>query len=103
MVDDSVAFPSLGDADLALLEGLGTRRTVEAGEYLFREGDQTYNFYAVLSGVVEIVSEADGSDHVIIRHGAGRFIGELGLLTGQRVFLSARVIEPGEVVVLSRE
>jgi CRP-like cAMP-binding protein len=53
--------------------------------------------------VVEIVLESDGSDHVIVTYDAGRFVGELGLLTGQRVFVSARVVEPGEVVVLSRE
>jgi thioredoxin reductase (NADPH) len=103
MLDDPVAFPLLNDADVALLEGLGTRRTVDTGEYLFREGDETYDFYAVLSGAVEIVVQADGSEDVIIRHGAGRFVGELGLLTGQRVFVSARVTEPGEVVVLSRD
>jgi thioredoxin reductase (NADPH) len=103
MLDDAVAFPLLNDADLALLEGLGTRQTVGIGEYLFRQGDETYDFYVVLSAVVEIVVQADASDHVIVRHGAGRFVGELGLLTGQRVFVSARVVEPGDVLALSRE
>jgi thioredoxin reductase (NADPH) len=51
---------------------------------------------------VEIVVPADGTDRVIARHGAGRFLGELNLLTGQRVFVSARVVEPGEVIVLPR-
>jgi thioredoxin reductase (NADPH) len=103
MLDDAVAFPLLNDADLALLEGLGSRQTVGIGQYLFRQGDENYNFYVVRSGVVEIVVQTDGSDHVIVRHGAGRFVGELGLLTGQRVFVSARVVEPGDVLVLSRE
>jgi thioredoxin reductase (NADPH) len=103
MLDAAVAFPVLNDADLTLLEGLGTRQTVGVGEYLFRQGDETYNFYVVLSAVVEIVVPVDGSDHVIVRHGAGRFVGELGLLTGQRVLVSARVVEPGDVLALSRE
>jgi thioredoxin reductase (NADPH) len=103
MLDDAAAFPLLNETDLALLEGLGTRQRVGVGEYLFRQGDETYNFYVVLSAVVEIVVQADGSDHVIVRHGAGRFVGELGLLTGQRVFVSARVVEAGEVLALSRE
>jgi thioredoxin reductase (NADPH) len=38
---------------------------------------------------------------VIARHGPGRFVGELNLLTGQRPFLSARVTEPGRVLALS--
>jgi thioredoxin reductase (NADPH) len=103
MLDEAVAFPLLGDADLTLLQGLGTRQTVGIGQYLFQRGDETYNFYVVLSGTVEIVVQADGADHVIVRHGAGRFVGELGLLTGQRVLVSARVVEPGEVLGLSRE
>src|SRR5207244_13530839 len=59
--------------------------------------------HAVLSGAVEIVVHADGTDRVITRHGPGRFVGELNLVTGLRVFVSARVVEPGEVVVVSRQ
>src|SRR2546428_1527667 len=59
--------------------------------------------HAVLAGGVEIVVHADGTDRVIARHGPGRFVGELNLVTGLRVFVSARVVEPGEVVVVSRQ
>ncbi|HEX4578460.1 MAG TPA: FAD-dependent oxidoreductase [Candidatus Dormibacteraeota bacterium] len=102
MVDDPAAFPTLEPSELAVLEQLGTRRPTAAGDYLFREGDVTYDFYVVLSGSVEIVIHADGEDRVITRHGAGRFLGELNMLTGQRVYVSARVIEPGEVIVVPR-
>ncbi|MCW2571571.1 MAG: Thioredoxin-disulfide reductase, partial [Frankiales bacterium] len=100
VVDDPVAFPTLEEADLAALEPLGTRRSVAAGEYLYQEGDSGYDFYVVLSGEVEIVVRADGNEEVIARHTAGRFLGELNLLTGQRVFVTARVVEPGEVLVV---
>ena len=36
---------------------------------------------------------------LITVHPAGRFLGELNLLTGQRLFLSARVARPGRVLV----
>jgi len=49
------AFRQLDDAELAALRPLGVRRTVSAGEYLYREGDPGYDFYVVLSGAVEIV------------------------------------------------
>jgi thioredoxin reductase (NADPH) len=100
--DDTVAFPTLDDAELALLETLGTRRSVTVGEYLYREGDTTYDFYAIRSGATEIVVRADGEERSIVRHGPGRFLGELNLLTGQRVYVSARVVEPGEVIVVPR-
>src|SRR5262245_54649217 len=97
---DAAAFPTLDDAQLALLDALGTRRSVEVGEYLYRQGDATYDFYAVVSGGGDIVLQADGEERLITRHGAGRFLGELNMLTGLRVFLSARVVEPGEVTVV---
>jgi thioredoxin reductase (NADPH) len=100
--DDPVAFPTLDDSELEVLDGLGTRRRVAAGDYLYREGDATYDFYVVLSGVVEIVVPSAGAEHVITRQGPGRFLGELNLLTGLRVFVSARVAEPGEVIVVPR-
>jgi thioredoxin reductase (NADPH) len=102
LIDDS-AFPILDASELADLDALGTRRRVEAGEYLYREGDPAYDFYVVLSSVVDIVISADGGERLIATHRAGRFLGELNLLTGQRVFVSARVAEPGEVLVIPAE
>src|SRR5215472_15380696 len=100
--DDAVVFPKLADSELTVLAALGTRRAVTVGEYLFREGDITYDFYVNLSGAVEIVIPSDGEEQVLVRHEAGRFLGELNLLTGQRVYLSARVAQPGEVLVVPR-
>ena len=97
------AFRELSDAELAALGPLGVRRAVSAGEYLYREGDPSYDFYVVLSGAVEIVVNTDGKERVIVRHTPGRFLGELNLLTGQRVYVSARVAEAGEVLALSRD
>lgn len=100
MVDDPAAFPILDGSQLAALQALGTRRTMQREEFLYREGDATYDFYVILSGVVEIVVRSDGEERVIARQGAGRFLGELNMLTGQRAYLSARVVEPGEVIVV---
>jgi thioredoxin reductase (NADPH) len=97
------AFPALDPADIGAIEALGTRRSVSAGEYLFHQGDVRYDFYVVLSGEVEIVVNADGADRVVVRHGSGRFVGELSLLAGSRVLVSARVVQPGVVVVLPRD
>lgn len=98
--DDKAAFPALDPDALAFLESFGEKRPVTAGEYLYREGDQAYDFYVVVSGVVEIVAPTDDGEQIVTRHAAGNFLGELNLLTGQRVFVSARVVEPGEVIVV---
>jgi thioredoxin reductase (NADPH) len=83
--------------DIALVLNHGVRRPIEVGEYLFRQGDETYEFYVVLSGAVEIIVHAGGTDRVLTRHGPGRFVGELNLVTGLRLFVSGRVVESGEV------
>jgi thioredoxin reductase (NADPH) len=103
MADDAVAFPTLDASGIAVFDGLGTRHAMVEGDYLFREGDPTYDFYVIVSGAVEIVVNSDGEERVITRHGAGRFLGELSLLTGQRAYLSARVVESGEVIRVPRE
>jgi thioredoxin reductase (NADPH) len=103
MAADEDAFQQLNDAELSALEQLGVRRSVAAGEYLYREGDAGYDFYVVLAGAVEIVINFEGTERVIARHPAGRFLGELNLLTGQRVFVSARIAESGEVLVVPRD
>jgi thioredoxin reductase (NADPH) len=102
MADDAELAPTLDATDIDVLEAIGTRRSVAAGEYLYREGDSAYEFYVVLSGAVDILVGSDEGQRLIIRHGPGKFTGELNLLTGLRVFVSARVSESGEVVAVPR-
>jgi thioredoxin reductase (NADPH) len=101
---DPVAFPTLDAEHLAFLDTVGRRRRMDVGDYLYRSGDEAYDFFVLLSGSVEILLEGDDGDELVIaQHGAGRFLGELNLLTGQRVFVSARCTEPGEVIGVSGE
>jgi thioredoxin reductase (NADPH) len=94
------AAPVLDADQLAVLAGFGQRRRVERGDILYAEGDATYDFFVVLSGVVEVFTTYDGEEQVLVTHAARRFLGELNLLTGQRVYVTARVAEPGEVLVI---
>jgi thioredoxin reductase (NADPH) len=103
MDDDGVATPILDATDIERVAELGIRRRVEAGEYLFREGDVTYDFFVLVSAGVDIVVSVDGGERFIAHHGPGRFLGELNMLSGLRVFVSARVSTAGEVVVVPRD
>jgi thioredoxin reductase (NADPH) len=100
---DPALTPELDDSELAHMQEVGTRRTARAGEYLYRAGDTGYDFYVVLSGSIEIVLDVDGEERVIITHGPRRFLGELNLLTGLRVFVSARVAEDAELLAVPAE
>jgi thioredoxin reductase (NADPH) len=101
--DEEEATPTLDAADMALVTQLGIRRQVREGEYLYREGDVTYDFFVLVSAEVDIVVSVDGDERVIIHHGPGRFLGELNMLSGLRVFVSARVVTAGEVVAAPRD
>lgn len=102
MADEAAAFPTLDNSDIAVFDALGTRQPIAVGDHLYREGDPTYDFYVVVSGAVDIVVRAGDEEKVVAQHGAGRFLGELNLLTGMRAFVSARVVEAGEVIAVPR-
>jgi thioredoxin reductase (NADPH) len=97
-VDRHGAFPRLNEEQLETLAALGERLEVESGDVLFREGDDSYDFYAVESGAVAIVQGFGAEDRVIAVHGRNRFLGELNLLSGQRVYLTAVVRDPGQLI-----
>jgi thioredoxin reductase (NADPH) len=100
--DSQGAFPRLGDDAIEALERHGaTRRATAVGDVLFAEGDKRYDFIVVLSGKVAILRNAGcAEENVIGVHGERRFLGELNLLTGEAVYLTARVVEAGEVLQL---
>src|SRR5262249_5469877 len=94
------ALSELDEPMLAELAQYGHERAVASGETLYRAGDEIPGFFAVLEGEVEIVREDDGIDVVVARHGPARFLGELNLLTGQRAYLTARMVRDGRVLQL---
>jgi thioredoxin reductase (NADPH) len=101
--DGLVVSAPLFDAEaLDELREFGTERDVNVDEYLFRAGDATYDPVVVLEGRVQIIRPDVEGDVVLVEHGPGAFLGELNLLTGQRVYLSARVSEAGRVLVIPR-
>ena len=96
--DRNGAFPRLNAEQRARLLAVGELRQVDPGEVLFRDGDDSYDFFVVESGAVAIVRGLGDENHVIAIHGRHRFLGELNLLTGGRVYLSAVVRDPGQVI-----
>ena len=96
--DRDGAFPRLDDDQRARLRQLGRQRTVEPGEVLFAEGDQGSDFFIVESGSVTIVQGYGKENRIIAIQGAHRFLGELSMLTGQRLYLSGVMRERGEVI-----
>ncbi len=78
------------------------RRTV-AGQVLFHEGDRSYDFIVILTGSVTVLDHQAGEQRELATGGPGDFMAELGILTGERLFTTAVVTEPGSVLVVPVE
>jgi len=94
------ASPLLSPSQLATLAEHGEERTASVGDVLFRVGDQSYPLIAILEGEVAIL---DAAGNEIVRHGESKFLGEMNLLTGQTVFLTAVVTEPLRYIAVERD
>jgi thioredoxin reductase (NADPH) len=94
------ASPLLSSSQLAALVEVGEERSAAAGELLYRVGDRSYPFIAILEGEVAIV---DAAGNELVRHGPSSFLGELNLLSGQTVFVNALVTQPLRYIALERD
>jgi thioredoxin reductase (NADPH) len=96
----SPATPLLSAAQLETLANLGEERSAVIDDVLFRVGDASYPFIAIREGEVAIL---DAAGNELVRHGASGFVGELNLLSGQPVFLTAVVTEPLRYIAVERD
>jgi thioredoxin reductase (NADPH) len=85
---------------MATLARVGEERTADVGDVLFRVGDQRYPFIAILEGEVAIL---DGAGNEIVRQQASGFLGEMNLLSGQTVFLTAVVTKALRYIAVDRD
>src|SRR4051794_8204294 len=92
--------PTLSPSQLETLAGLGEERTAAAGEVLYDVGDERYPFIAILEGEAAILDTAGDE---IVRHGPSGFLGELNLMTGQTVYLTAVATRPMRYIAVERE
>ncbi|GAA3679992.1 hypothetical protein GCM10022376_19230 [Yimella lutea] len=89
--DTTGAYPRLNDEQIMLLSQHGERKVLAEGSTLFCAGDRDCGVFVVLDGKVRVVQEEGpgGEARVIAVHGRGRFVGDLSMLTGQAVYVTA--------------
>ncbi|MGA7706048.1 MAG: FAD-dependent oxidoreductase, partial [Solirubrobacteraceae bacterium] len=100
---DDQAAPAarvLSSTQLEMLASHGEEHTAEVGEKLYEIGDATYPFIAIVEGQAAILDRAGNE---IVRHTAPGFLGEVNLLTGQAVFVTAVVTQPMRYIAVSPE
>ena len=101
-MSDDQAFPTLPAAMIAIARRYGTESTIAAGEYAFVEGQLTYDLVVIVDGSFSILARdlAHGTERVVTTHPAGRFLGELNILTGERTTLAARADVDSTVILI---
>jgi len=74
----------------------------EVGDLVLTVGEQWYPLVLIDSGTVDIIRPANEwfPEILVARVGARSYTGELGVLSGQRAFLSGRVREAGRMLAL---
>ncbi|GAA1414975.1 FAD-dependent oxidoreductase [Catellatospora coxensis] len=101
-MDEGMAPPGavLNDEQFDRLARYGAVEPVEAGQDLYRPGDDSYDFFLLRTAAVDIVHDATAIEpqRTVYRCRPGDFLGELSLLTGQHVYLTAQVVSAGTVV-----
>ena len=99
----STRAPTLREDQIEILSRYGQKRKTQVGDVLFRAGDTSNDFIVILRGEVQVVDDFAGEARTIGTFLAGRFLGELNMLTGQAMYLTAVVREGGEVLAITRD
>ncbi len=78
------------------------RQTYQAGDRIFKEGDEGNQAYVVQSGEVEIVKEIDGVVTVLGTVGQGGIFGEMALIDSKPRMALARCYKGSTIIIVSR-
>ncbi len=99
----SSVFKHLNESDQVFLSELVEEKKYQAGEAIFKEGDEGQAMYFIKSGKLS-VSIQEGASRVEIAHlNAGDFFGEMALISGQKRSATVRAQSEAELFVLEKE
>jgi thioredoxin reductase (NADPH) len=93
------AFPQLSSAEIAIIKDLATEEVYQDGTTVFAAGKADIDLYVVESGKIDILNPNNG-EHLIVTHEAGQFTGDIDILTGRPVVVTAKAKGPSPTRVL---
>lgn len=94
LIVESPVFAGLEQEELELVAGCGKNIAVDAGERLFREGDDANTFFLVRSGLVALETYVPNRGAVtVVTCGPGEIVGWSWLVPPHRWRLTARVVD----------
>jgi CRP/FNR family cyclic AMP-dependent transcriptional regulator len=94
-------FSTLGEDDLARVAEVAVPRRFDAGEVVFREGDESNTCYVVRSGHARAVREhPDGRSITLANFGPGDIFGELAMFDNERRSATVETLDRIEVIAI---
>lgn len=97
-------FAYLNESQLELISRYCVRKTVEAGQVLFREKEIGTEFYILINGSVKIyTSGKQGDEKILAVMQSGDSFGELALIDGKPRSASAATVEKSVLLSLSKQ
>jgi thioredoxin reductase (NADPH) len=96
-------FPTLNEAQLALLSEYGRRRSYKAGDILYKVGERHVPMSVILSGHVVIERDTVDGPRLLATVGPGMFTGELGTLAGHARIATGRAVDDCELIAIDEE
>lgn len=102
---ESELFKGLPDSLIQKVYDDGLLRTYGPGEFIFREGETSFQFYIIRNGVVEIqITRKEAKQNAIVAYlSRGECFGEMALITGRPRLASVRVPQAAEVLEIPAE
>jgi CRP-like cAMP-binding protein len=94
-------FEALGPAELAKVAEVAVPRRFEAGEVIFREGDESDTCYMVRSGHARAIREhSDGRSITLANFGPGEIFGELAMFESERRSATVETLDAMEAIAI---
>jgi CRP-like cAMP-binding protein len=94
-------FSALGETELGKVADVAVPRRFEAGEVVFREGDESDTCYIVRSGHARATREhSDGRSITLANFGPGDIFGELAMFDSERRSATLETLDAMEAIAI---
>ncbi len=98
--DDPILYPQLTPGQLELVSAFATPREYAAGELLFDQGVRDAPLFVLEAGSVQIIDRRTDGDLCVARVGAGNFLGDIAMFTGQPTVVACVADRPTQVLAV---
>ncbi len=99
---DELMYPRMSAKKLERLAQLGTRRSFEAGQTLYEQGQRDAPFLVIERGRVRVLDRKPGKDVWVAEADAGTFLGDIATFTGEPAIAECVADEPTDVIAFDR-